>query len=282
MKTLHTIDSVREQVSAWQRAGERVAFVPTMGNLHRGHLRLVERARELAERVVVSIFVNPLQFGEGEDLEAYPRTPEEDAASLQQGGVDLLFLPAEREIYPDGRDGVTFVEVPGLSSILCGASRPGHFRGVATVVCKLLNIVQPDVACFGQKDFQQLAVLRRMVRDLNLPLEIVGVPTVREADGLALSSRNGYLSAEERRLAPALYRTLQALAGRLHAGEQDYTLLEQQGLAQLEQAGLQADYLAIRRADDLQPPGAGERRLVILAAAYLGRARLIDNVLIEL
>jgi pantoate--beta-alanine ligase len=282
MKTLHTIDSVREQVSAWQRAGERVAFVPTMGNLHRGHLHLVERARQLAERVVVSIFVNPLQFGEGEDLEAYPRTPEEDAARLQQGGTDLLFMPAEREIYPDGRDGVTFVEVPGLSSILCGASRPGHFRGVATVVCKLLNIVRPDLACFGQKDFQQLAVLRRMVRDLNLPLEIIGIPTVREEDGLALSSRNGYLTAEERRLAPALYRTLLTLAGRLRAGEQDFTLLEQQGLAQLEQGGLRPDYLAIRRAEDLQPAGAGERRLVILAAAYLGRARLIDNVLIEL
>lgn len=282
MITRQTIADVRAQVQAWHRAGERVAFVPTMGNLHAGHLALVARARELAERVVVSIFVNPLQFGEGEDLEAYPRTPEEDRQQLQAAGADLLFMPSEQEIYPGGREGVTFVEVPGISGLLCGASRPGHFRGVATVVCKLFNIVQPDVACFGQKDFQQLAVLRRMVSELNMPLEVVGVPTIREVDGLAMSSRNGYLNAAERKIAPHLYQTLQALAERVQRGERDYPALEASGWQMLQQDGLQPDYLVLRRASDLLPPQGDEASLVLLAAAYLGRARLIDNLLIEL
>ncbi|MFO7593741.1 MAG: pantoate--beta-alanine ligase [Pseudomonadota bacterium] len=282
MKTLGTIDSVREQIATWRKAGERVAFVPTMGNLHRGHMQLVRRARELGDRVVVSIFVNPLQFGEGEDLEAYPSTPREDADKLQAAGVELLFRPEEEEIYPRGREGGTFVEVPGISETLCGASRPGHFRGVATVVCKLFNIVQPDLACFGQKDFQQLAVLRRMVEDLNIPVEVVGVPTVREEDGLALSSRNSYLSEEERRIAPDLYRTLQELADELRGGQADYAKLERKGRDKLQQGGLQPDYLSIRRSDDLQPPRGAEKKLIILAAAFLGRARLIDNLLIDL
>lgn len=282
MNTVGSISSVREQVAAWRDGGEKVAFVPTMGNLHRGHLALVERARELADRVVVSIFVNPLQFGAGEDLDAYPRTPEEDAAQLQAAGVDLLFLPQEGEVYPRGREGVTYVEVPGISDLLCGASRPGHFRGVATVVCKLFNIVQPDLACFGQKDFQQLAVLRHMVDDLNMPVEMIGVPTVREDDGLAMSSRNGYLSAQERQIAPAVYRTLQTVAERLKGGASDYSELEREGCEMLRQRGLQPDYFAIRRADDLMQPQGGEAELVLLVAAYLGRARLIDNLLINL
>ncbi len=282
MNTQRTINGVREQVRAWRRDGERIAFVPTMGNLHAGHMSLVARARELADRVVVSIFVNPLQFSAGEDLSAYPRTPEEDAALLQAAGVELLFLPEEAEIYPRGREGVTFVEVPGLSDLLCGASRPGHFRGVATVVAKLFNIVQPDVACFGEKDFQQLAVLRRMVAELDMPVEMVGVPTLRESDGLAMSSRNGYLTAEERQTAPALYQTLQTLAERLRSGESDYSLLQREGASTLEKAGLRPDYLEIRRSDDLLPPRGGERELAILAAAWLGRARLIDNLLIDL
>ncbi len=282
MQIQRTINGVREQVRAWQLAGERVAFVPTMGNLHAGHLSLVARARELADRVVVSIFVNPLQFSAGEDLSAYPRTPEEDAAHLVEAGVDMLFLPEEAEIYPRGRDGLTFVEVPGISDLLCGASRPGHFRGVATVVCKLFNIVQPDVACFGEKDFQQLAVLRRMVNELDIPVEMIGVPTMRESDGLAMSSRNGYLTEAERESAPALYRTLQEMAQRLRAGESDYLLLQREGAAALEKAGFRPDYLEIRRADDLLPPQGGEVSLVILAAAWLGRARLIDNLLINL
>lgn len=282
MQIQQTIDGVRQQVRSWHLAGEKVAFVPTMGNLHAGHISLVERARELADRVVVSIFVNPLQFSAGEDLSAYPRTPEEDVAKLVAAGVDLLFLPEEAEMYPKGREGVTFVEVPGISELLCGASRPGHFRGVATVVSKLFNIVQPDVACFGEKDFQQLAVLRRMVDELDMPVEMVGVPTLRDPDGLAMSSRNGYLTTEERRIAPALYQTLQEMARRLLGGESDYSLLQQEGAAALEKAGFRPDYLEIRRTDDLLSPRGGEMALVILAAAWLGRARLIDNLLIEL
>lgn len=282
MQTLETIAQLGEQLAKWRQAGERIAFVPTMGNLHAGHLSLVAHARELAERVVASIFVNPLQFGQGEDLDAYPRTPEEDALKLQQAGVDLLFRPQEAEVYPQGREGLTFVEVPGISDILCGASRPGHFRGVATVVAKLFNMVQPDVACFGEKDYQQLTVLRRMVAELNFPIEIVGVATEREADGLAMSSRNGYLTAEERRIAPQLYQSLQALAGQLRAGNRNWALLEQQARERLAGAGLRPDYVSIRRAADLGPPGPAETALVILAAAFLGRARLIDNLLIKL
>ncbi len=281
MKSTTLISEVRSQVAEWRRAQERVAFVPTMGNLHDGHLALVAQARAVAPRVVVSIFVNPLQFGPAEDLGAYPRTPAEDAARLRAAGVDLLFSPAEEEIYPWGREGVTCVEVPGLSDILCGASRPGHFVGVATVVAKLFNIVQPDVALFGQKDYQQLAVLRRMVRDLCFPLEVVGVPTVREADGLAMSSRNGYLSPEERQKAPALYRALGEIAARLQAGEGDLPKLESLGAEALRSQGLRPDYFAIRRAGDLGDPGPGEP-LVVLAAAYLGKARLIDNLVVEI
>lgn len=282
MQTVETISELRAQIAEWRGAGDRIAFVPTMGNLHEGHLALVARARELAERVVVSIFVNPLQFGQGEDLDAYPRTPREDAEKLQQAGADLLLRPQVAEVYPRGQEGVTYVEVPGISDILCGASRPGHFRGVATVVAKLFNMVQPDVACFGEKDYQQLTVLRRMVSDLNMPVALEGVATRREADGLAMSSRNGYLSAEERRTAPQLYRTLQGVAGRLRGGENEWAVLERQAAEELAAAGLSPDYVAIRRAADLERPDPGERALVILAAARLGRTRLIDNLLINL
>ena len=282
MQTVDTIAQLREQLAVWRGMGERIAFVPTMGNLHAGHLSLVARARELAERVVVSIFVNPLQFAQGEDLDAYPNTPVEDSEKLLQAGVDLLFRPQEREVYPRGREGVTFVEVPGISDILCGASRPGHFRGVATVVAKLFNIVQPDVACFGEKDYQQLTVLRRMVADLNIPLEVVGVATEREPDGLAMSSRNGYLTADERQTAPHLYQTLQELAGYLRNGKKDWAQLELQAGERLASAGLRPDYVSIRRADDLGLPNRADTSLVILAAAFLGRARLIDNLLINL
>jgi len=282
MQIIEGIPELRQQIANWRRAGERIAFVPTMGNLHAGHLSLVAHAHELGERVVVSIFVNPLQFGAGEDLEAYPRTPREDAAQLEAAGVDLLFRPREEEVYPRGREGQTFVEVPGLSDVLCGASRPGHFRGVATVVAKLFNLVQPDVACFGEKDYQQLTVLRRMAADLNMPIELVGVPTMREEDGLAMSSRNGYLTTEERQLAPGLYRTLQQLAKRLQQGERAWSRLEHEAAAHLERCGLRPDYISIRRAEDLEPPGESDRVLVILAAAFLGRARLIDNLLINL
>lgn len=282
MLMVQEIAPLRQQLAAWRRDGERIAFVPTMGNLHAGHLRLVEEARRRARRVVVSIFVNPLQFGAGEDLDAYPRTPSEDASQLERAGVDLLFLPSETKIYPYGREGISHIEVPGLGEVLCGASRPGHFRGVSTVVCKLFNLVQPDLACFGNKDFQQLAVLRRMVRDLDIPVEMVGVETVREADGLAMSSRNGYLSDDERQRAPALYQALQAAAARLLEGERDYTAVEGQASLHLQQVGLRTDYFSIRRAEDLRTTDPQDRQLVILAAAYLGRTRLIDNIPIEL
>lgn len=277
MRTVHTVDDVRRQISAWRQAGERIALAPTMGNLHQGHIALVARARTLAERTVASIFVNPMQFGANEDFASYPRTLPEDSRKLEQAGLDLLFAPSAAEVYPHGMDGMTRVEVPGLSHILCGAFRPELFGGVATVVTKLFNMVQPDIAVFGEKDWQQLAVIRRMVADLNQPVEIVGVPTVREHDGLAMSSRNGYLTASERAAAPALYQTLCAAAERLRAGERNCQAIENDALAALEQAGFRPDYFQIRRADDLLAPAAGDSWLVILTAAWLGRARLIDN-----
>ena len=275
------VSELRERVAAWRAAGERIAFVPTMGNLHAGHLCLVREARARADRVVASIFVNPLQFGPSEDLDAYPRTLDEDRRLLVEAGCDLLFAPRVSEVYPRGQEAQTRVDVPGLSDILCGASRPGHFVGVATVVCKLLNMAQPDVALFGEKDFQQLLVIRRMVEDLAMPVEIVGVPTVREPDGLAMSSRNGYLTAEERRLAPALRRVLIAAGDSLRAGE-SVARVEQAALESLAAAGLRPDYLSVRRACDLASADPDDRDLIILAAAYLGRARLIDNLRVAL
>lgn len=282
MQTVTTIAEVRSAVAAWHAAGARVAFVPTMGNLHAGHIHLVSEARKRADRVVASIFVNPLQFGPSEDFAAYPRTLAADQEKLAAAGCELLFAPTEQEMYPLGRDGLTFVEVPALSDILCGAFRPGHFRGVATVVSKLFHIVQPDVALFGEKDYQQLLVIRLMVRDLNMGLEIVGVPTVRETDGLAMSSRNGYLAADERQLATEVYATLQAVAAGVQGGVSDYAALEASAVARLERAGFRPDYVSVRRAADLGVPQVGDRRLVALAAARLGNTRLIDNLLIDL
>ncbi|MBK7984699.1 MAG: pantoate--beta-alanine ligase [Candidatus Competibacteraceae bacterium] len=278
MRTVHTIAELRDHVTTWRRAGERVAFVPTMGNLHRGHIHLVERARQQAPRTVASIFVNPTQFGPNEDFTGYPRTLLEDSRQLEAVGLDLLFAPAVAEIYPRPLEDMTSITVPELSDILCGASRPTHFRGVATVVGKLFNMVQPDIALFGEKDWQQLRVIRRLVDDLNFPIEIVGVPTVREADGLAMSSRNGYLTPEERAIAPTLYATLTASAERLRAGERDYQRLSDEAKARLAAAGFRPDYFEIRRASDLQSPASGDENLRILAAAWLGRARLIDNL----
>ena len=277
MITVNAVDDLRAQIDIWRRGGN-VAFVPTMGNLHAGHLSLVKQARKIADRVVASIFVNPLQFGAGEDFENYPRTFERDSEMLIDEGTDLLFAPPVEVMYPKPQADQTRVEVPGLSELLCGACRPGHFVGVATVVCKLFNMVQPDIAVFGNKDYQQLMVIRRMVEDLAMPVAIVGVETMREADGLAMSSRNGYLGAQERALAPMLYRTLSDLAARLGDGEDDFHRLEQEAAAALDGAGFRTDYVAIRRASDLLDPAAGETELVILAAAYLGKARLIDNI----
>jgi pantoate--beta-alanine ligase len=253
------------------------ALVPTMGNLHAGHIHLVEEANDRADRVVVSIFVNPLQFGPSEDFHSYPRTFKRDCAMLEQAGVDLLFAPTVEAIYPHGEAASTRVCPPdSLGGILCGAARPGHFTGVATVVAMLLNAAQPDMALFGEKDYQQLLVIKKMAEDLLLPVEIVGIPTVREADGLAMSSRNGYLSAEQRAIAPCLYQTLQWTSGQLQGGRQDFAALEQEAAAMLQATGFRPDYAAIRRADDLAAPQPGER-LVVLAAAWLGKARLIDN-----
>lgn len=277
MITVNAVDDLRAQIDIWRRGGN-VAFVPTMGNLHAGHISLVKEAHKIADRVVASIFVNPLQFGAGEDFENYPRTFERDSEMLIDEGTDLLFAPPVEVMYPKPQADQTRVEVPGLSELLCGACRPGHFVGVATVVCKLFNMVQPDIAVFGNKDYQQLMVIRRMVEDLAMPVAIVGVETMREADGLAMSSRNGYLGAQERALAPMLYRTLSDLAARLGDGEDDFHRLEQEAAAALDGAGFRTDYVAIRRASDLLDPAAGETELVILAAAYLGKARLIDNI----
>ncbi|HTX04732.1 MAG TPA: pantoate--beta-alanine ligase [Steroidobacteraceae bacterium] len=282
METVTTIAAVREHVRRWHREGLRIAFVPTMGNLHAGHVSLIEAARSHGERFVASIFVNPMQFGPNEDFAHYPRTPAQDAHMLAAAGCDLMFMPDVGEIYPNGAERATRVEVPGLSNILDGEFRPGHFEGVATVVAKLFHIVEPDVAVFGEKDFQQLTIIRRMVADLCLPIAIIAAPTVREPEGLAMSSRNQYLTEEERRTAPLIHRTLLAAVTRLRAGERDFAAIERAGTEALERAGFRPDYFAVRRADDLGGPDANTRHLVVLTAARLGRARLIDNLQVTL
>ena len=280
METVATIAAVREKVRAWHRAGHRVAFVPTMGNLHAGHVSLIEAARRHGDRFVASIFVNPMQFGPNEDFAHYPRTPTEDERMLAAAGCDLMFMPAVAEIYPNGPDRATRVEVPGLSRVLDGEVRPGHFEGVATIVTKLFHIVEPDIAVFGEKDFQQLTIIRRMVADLCMPVQIIAAPTVREADGFAKSSRNQYLNGQERALAPRIYQALQAGAQRLRAGDADYASIERAGFKELEAAGFRVDYFAVRQAADLNSPGpAGE--LVVLVAVRLRNTRLIDNIRVE-
>jgi pantoate--beta-alanine ligase len=271
-------ESLRRQISQWRSQRQRIAFVPTMGNLHEGHLQLVREARQRAERVVVSLFVNPMQFGPQEDFDNYPRTLEQDRALLWDVEADLLFAPGVEVLYPHGQRGHTEVRVPGLSEQLCGAQRPGHFTGVATVVCKLFNLVQPDVALFGEKDFQQLLVIRRMVEDLAMAVEVIAVATVREESGLARSSRNRYLTAEQRIQAALLYQTLQWLAGRLRQGGRDWGHLEHEACERLAAAGFQPDYVSVRRAADLAQPERQDQELVVLAAARLGAARLIDNL----
>ena len=273
MKIIHTIAELR----AWRKTAGSVAFVPTMGNLHAGHLALVAQARAAAEHVVVSVFVNRLQFGQGEDFDQYPRTLEEDAAKLRDAGVSVLFAPSEQELYPRVRQDYQ-VEPPNLQNELCGQFRPNHFRGVATVVCKLFNIVQPDVACFGKKDYQQVAIIQGMVADLNIPVRIVAVNTGRAADGLALSSRNQYLSEAERAEAPRLYRTLQNIAQSAQAGNRDFAALAQAARAELHAHGWAVDYVEIRQRGSLKTAQAGDRQLVALAAAKLGNTRLIDNL----
>ncbi|WP_308084484.1 pantoate--beta-alanine ligase [Neisseria polysaccharea] len=277
MQIIHTIQELR----AWRKNAGTVAFVPTMGNLHEGHLALVREAKKRADNVVVSIFVNRLQFGQGEDFDKYPRTLQQDADKLAAEGIAVVFAPDEKELYPNVEQRYN-VEPPNLQNELCGKFRPGHFRGVATVVSKLFNIVAPDVACFGKKDYQQLAVIKGLTEDLNFDIEIVPVDTGRAADGLALSSRNQYLSVEERAEAPRLYRELQAVAESLKQGGLDYAGLEKRAVKSLTEHGWMVDYVEIRHADTLEVARTGDRRLVVLAAARLGATRLIDNVEIKL
>lgn len=281
MKTVHNVEALRTAIGTWRREGARIGFVPTMGNLHEGHLDLTRRARELADRVVVSVFVNPTQFIAGEDFERYPRTLAQDQDKLRGLGVDAVFAPAVDDIYPRGTANLTSIRVPLVSDGLEGEFRPGHFEGVATVVNILFNLVQPDVAVFGDKDYQQLLVVTRMAADLHLPVQVIGHPTRREPDGLAMSSRNQYLTADERRLAPALHRTLVAIGQRLRAGERDFDALSAEGMRVLEHQGFRPQYLAVR-SPQLQSPGEGDRAWQVLAAAYLGRTRLIDNLRVEL
>ncbi|HEY1774339.1 MAG TPA: pantoate--beta-alanine ligase [Gammaproteobacteria bacterium] len=282
MLTEHTVAELRKRIQRWRDINQKVALVPTMGNLHAGHIALVKHAQQLADRVVVSIFVNPMQFGPKEDFGAYPRTPDADRLQLAVAGTDLLFTPEVDEVYPGGMDQVSRVEVPAFDGILDGASRPGHFTGVATVVTKLFHMVQPDVAVFGEKDYQQLLVIRRMVRDLCLPVQIVGHPTLREPDGLAMSSRNQYLTKSERAQAPLLRRVLAEMGALLRDGSRDFSGLQAQAKRRLEEGGFKPDYVEVRNAETLAPATADDALLVVLAAAWLGKARLIDNLSMDL
>lgn len=282
MNTLHSIAQLRAALARARQENKRIGLVPTMGNLHDGHIALVAKALQRTDYVVVSIFVNPLQFGANEDLDSYPRTLAEDQRKLLDAGAHLIFAPNVSEIYPEGMDGHTLISVPVVSEGLCGASRPGHFNGVSTVVGKLLNIVQPDLAVFGEKDFQQLAVIRKMAHDLCLPVQIMGAPIVRAEDGLALSSRNGYLGEEQRRIAPRLYQTLQQIQQQLESGRRDFPAIIEEARLALIGAGFQPDYLDLREAETLQPVTSASQDIVILAAAFLGATRLIDNLRVSL
>ena len=279
MQTITQIDQLRQQIHAWRMAGETIAFVPTMGNLHRGHSSLVEQARKDGTKVVVSIFINPMQFDNQEDLAKYPRTVEDDKEVLQSMDTDLLFLPTPEMIYPKGLDDTTFVEVPALSELFCGHSRPGHFRGVTTVVNKLFNLVQPDIAIFGEKDFQQLLLIRHMVNDLFINVKIIGAPTKRERSGLAMSSRNNYLNSYQReQQAPIIYQVLTDTKAKILAGDRDFKELQRVAIERINGAGLNSDFFNIQNADDLTDATADSNNIVILVAAFLDKARLIDNL----
>ncbi|XIY77559.1 pantoate--beta-alanine ligase [Escherichia coli] len=282
MLIIETLPLLRQQIRRLRMEGKRVALVPTMGNLHDDHMKLVDEAKARADVVVVSIFVNPMQFDRPEDLARYPRTLQEDCEKLNKRKVDLVFAPSVKEIYPNGTETHTYVDVPGLSTMLEGASRPGHFRGVSTIVSKLFNLVQPDIACFGEKDFQQLALIRKMVADMGFDIEIVGVPIMRAKDGLALSSRNGYLTAEQRKIAPDLYKVLSSIADKLQVGERDLDEIITIAGQELNEKGFRADDIQIRDADTLLEVSETSKRAVILVAAWLGDARLIDNKIVEL
>jgi pantoate--beta-alanine ligase len=278
MKTITQPSELRTTIADWRSQGQRIACVPTMGNLHAGHADLMKRARGIADRVVATIFVNPMQFGPNEDFAAYPRTPVEDQQLLTELGVDVLFMPEVSDMYPNGHAASSFVEVPQLGELLCGAFRPGHFRGVATVVVKLLSLVAPDVAIFGEKDYQQLLIIKRSIADLCMPIQIIGAPTIRETDGLAMSSRNRYLSAEQRAVAPVIYQTLQHAFKQLEQGNRNCIELEQMGRQALIKAGFNVDYFSVCDALTLQAPTVATNEWLIATAARIGKARLIDNV----
>lgn len=282
MRTYSSNAQLQSALQGFRQIGQSIAFVPTMGNLHEGHLDLVRRARRLCDVVVVSIFVNPLQFGPSEDLDSYPRTLAADKEKLFSEGVQVLYAPGVAEIYPEGMQAQTLVHVPELGETLCGSSRPGHFDGVTTVVSKLFNIVQPDVAVFGEKDFQQLSIVRKMVKDLCMPINVVGVTTARDEDGLAKSSRNGFLSLEQRRVAPVLNQTLNTCREAVACGFDNFLQLESHARMKLLQAGFEPDYFAIRDARTLLPVDEDTEEIAILAAARLGSTRLIDNVRLSL
>lgn len=282
MLIIETLPLLRQHIRRLRQEGKRIALVPTMGNLHDGHMKLVDEAKLRADVVVVSIFVNPMQFDRQDDLVRYPRTLQEDCEKLNKRKVDFVFAPAPADIYPQGTEGQTYVDVPGISTMLEGASRPGHFRGVSTIVSKLFNLVQPDIACFGEKDYQQLQLIRKMVADMGYDIEIVGVPTVRAKDGLALSSRNSYLTADQRKIAPGMSKVMNAIADKLQAGERDIEELVALAEQQVNEAGFRADDIQIRDADTLLEVTESSQRAVILMAAWLGQARLIDNKVVEL
>lgn len=277
MLIIETLPLLRQHIRRLRQEGKRVALVPTMGNLHDGHMKLVDEAKARADVVIVSIFVNPMQFDRPDDLVRYPRTLQEDCEKLNKRKVDYVFAPAVEEIYPQGLEGQTYVDVPGLSTMLEGTSRPGHFRGVSTIVSKLFNLIQPDIACFGEKDFQQLALIRKMVADMSYDIEIVGVPIIRAKDGLALSSRNSYLTAEQRKIAPGLHNVMNSIAEKLIAGNRELQEIIAIAEQELNEKGFRADDIQIRDADTLQELTETSKRAVILAAAWLGQARLIDN-----
>ncbi len=282
MQVISSKQELHEQLRDWRHHDDHIALVPTLGNLHAGHIKLVELAREHAERVVVSVYVNPTQFGEDEDFEDYPRTLERDTRRLKQIGADVLFVPDDETVYPYGHDCATVVSVPGLTENFCGASRPGHFDGVTTVVARLFALVQPDVAVFGQKDYQQQLIIRFMTEDLSLPIRIITAETVREDDGLAISSRNQYLTDKERAVAPLLHEALSELGSALQNGKRDFEDLEKIAIGRLEKAGFGIDYVAVRRAHNLAPPDRDCDELVVIAAVHLGEARLIDNIVVTI
>ncbi|ALG68860.1 pantoate--beta-alanine ligase [Beggiatoa leptomitoformis] len=281
-KTVTTIAELSSQIAQWHAAKQHVALVPTMGNLHAGHLQLVQEGLKVADHVVVSIFVNPTQFAPNEDYQSYPRTLEADCAALEKAGAELVFAPTVEEMYGQDLTTITTVEVPILSHLLCGKFRPIHFAGVTTVVNRLFNITQANIALFGQKDYQQLTIIKRMVKDLYMPIRIIGIPTVREADGLAMSSRNNYLTVAERQIAPHLFATLNQIKNRLQTGEKSFTTIEAEAVQQLQQAGFKPDYVAIRDAETLLEAQTQTKHIVILIAAWLGKARLIDNLCLSI